>query len=141
MTRRLAHAELIASDEVIAPPLPRACNDRSFELPPVLHIATAAMFLGFVGVLSFAFRNPEMAIPFAIFTVFICAFFAVPALWARMEPAESRTAPLRWGRFMEDGIATASGRVGGAEATVLVLLLPSLILCWAISVAVIAALV
>ena len=139
MTRRLAHSELLARQEIIAPPLARACNDRSFELPPVLHIATAALFLGFVGVLSFAFRNPEMAIPFGIFAVFICAFFVVPGLWARMKPEDSRTAPLAWDRFIEEGIATATGRAGGAEATVLVLLLPFLILCWAIAVAIIAA--
>ena len=141
MNRPLAHSELLVRQEIAAAPQQRACSDRSFELPPVLHIATAALFLGFVGVLSFAFRNPEMAVPFGVFVAFITAFFAVPGLWVRMNPADSRTEALGWSRFMEEGIATATGRTGGAEATVLVLLLPFLILCWAIAVAIIAALV
>lgn len=141
MTRRLTHAELAARHEIAAPPMPRACTDRGFELPTALYAAMAAMFLGFVGVLSFAFRNPELAVPFGIFVAFIAAFFIVPGLWARMKPEDSRTMPLDWSRFMADGIDTGTGHSSGREAAVLALLLPFLILCWAISVAVIAALV
>ena len=141
MTTLLHSQTLLARAEIVAPPSPRACEDRTFELPPVLHIATAALFLGFVGVLSFAFRNPEMAVPFGIFVAFIAAFFTVPALWTRMNPAGSRTAALGWSAFMEHGVATATGRCGGREATTLVLLLPFLILCWAIAIAAIAAVV
>ena len=141
MTTLLHSQVLLARDEIVAFPAARACEDRTFELPPVLHFATAALFLGFVGVLSFAFRNPEMAVPFGVFVAFIVAFFAVPGLWARMNPADSRTRALGWAEFMERGVATATGRCGGREATTLVLLLPFLILCWAIAVAVIAALV
>ncbi len=140
MTRRLTQAELQARQEVAAPPRPRACTDRGFELPTSIYAAMAAMFLGFVGVLSFAFRNPGMAVPFGIFVVFIAAFFTVPRLWAGMKPEESRTRPLDWSRFMADGVTTATGHTSGREAAVLALLLPFLILCWAIAVAVIAAL-
>ena len=141
MTRRLDHAELLVRQEIVAPPSPRACTDRGFELPTGLYVAMAAMFLGFVGVLSFAFRNPEMAVPFGICVVFIAAFFTVPTLMVRTEPQDGSTPALSWSRFMEDGIATATGRTAGTDATVLVLLLPFLILCWAIAVAIIAALV
>ncbi len=141
MTRRLDHAELLVRQEIVAPPSPRACTDRGFELPTGLYVAMAAMFLGFVGVLSFAFRNPGMAVPFGICVVFIAAFFTVPTLMVRTKSQDASTPALSWSRFMEDGIATATGRTAGTDATVLVLLLPFLILCWAISVAVIAALV
>ena len=141
MTTLLHSQVLLARDEIVAAPALRACKDRTFELPPVLHFATAALFLGFVGVLSFAFRNPELAVPFGVFVAFIVAFFTVPGLWARMNPADSRTRALGWSEFMERGVATATGRCGGREATTLVLLLPFLILCWAIAIAAIAALV
>ena len=141
MTRRLDHAELLVRQELVAPPMLRACTDRGFELPTGVYVAMAAMFLGFVGVLSFAFRNPEMAVPFGVFVAFIVAFFVVPGLWARMKPADSRTRALDWSRFMAEGVETATGHSSGREAAVLALLLPFLILCWAIAVAVIAALV
>ena len=136
MSRRLTHAELAVRQEIVAPPAPRACTDRGFELPTSLYVAMAAMFLGFVGVLSFAFRNPEMAVPFGVFVAFIVAFFVVPGLWA-----DSRTPALDWSRFLAEGVDTATGHSSGLEAAVLALLLPFLILCWAIAVAVIAALV
>jgi hypothetical protein len=141
MTRRLDHAELLARQEIAAPPLQRGCTDRGLELPTSLYAAMAAMFLGFVGVLSFAFRNPEMAVPFGVFVAFITAFFVVPGLWARMQPADSRTPALNWSRFIEEGVATGTGHSSGRDAAVLALLLPFLILCWAIAVAIIAAFV
>jgi len=141
MSRHLTHAELLATHQIVAPPVPRACTDRGFELPTGLYVAMAAMFLGFVGVLSFTFRNPEMAAPFGVFVAFIVAFFVVPGLWARMKPEDSRTPARDWSRFMAEGVETATGHSSGGEATVLALLLPFLIFCWAIAVAVIAALV
>jgi hypothetical protein len=58
-----------------------------------------------------------------------------------MKPAESRTKALSWSRFMQRGIKTATGRTSAKDATILVLLLPFLILCFAVAVATIAALV
>lgn len=140
MVARIRKVEILAQADIVAAPQ-RACTDRSFELPPAIHIATALMFIGFVSVLSFAFRNPEMAVPWGVFVAFIAAFFIVPGLWTRMKPEESRTPALTWARFAEQGIDTATGRTSATEATVLVLLLPFLILCWAIAVATIAALI
>ena len=140
MTRRLSHAELAVRREIVAPPHARACTDRSFELPIGLYVAMAAMFFGFVGVLSFAFRNPGMAVPFGICVAFIAAFFTVPTLMVRTKP-DTRTPALDWSRFMGEGVATATGHASGGEAAVLVLLLPVLIFGWGIAVAVIAALV
>jgi hypothetical protein len=139
MSRHFDKTQLAAIDALVAAPPKRACTDRTFELPPVLHVATAALFLGFVSVLSFAFRHPQLAVPFGVFVAFIVAFFTVPGLWARMQPSETRTRALSWAEFRENGIDTMTGRESAASATVMVLLLPFLILCWAIAVAIIAA--
>lgn len=139
MSVRHKSAILVARDEIVAPPVPRSCEDRTFELPPVLHIATALLFLGFVSVLSFAFRAPAMAVPFGIFVVFIVGFFTVPAMWVRMKPEENHSKALRWSELGNAGIGTPDGRTGGREAAILVLLLPFVILCWAVAVAMIAA--
>lgn len=140
MVARIRKAEVLAHADIVAAPQ-RACTDRTFELPPTLHLATALLFIGFVSVLSFAFRNPEMAVPWGVFVAFIAAGFGVPALWTRMKPESSRTQALTWTRFAEQGIDTATGRTSATEATILVLLLPFLILCWAIAIATIAALI
>ena len=140
MSVRHQSASLVARDEIVAPPSPRSCEDRTFELPPVLHVATALLFLGFVSILSFAFRAPAMAVPFGIFVIFIVAFFTVPAMWVRMKPEENHSTALRWSELGNAGIGTPDGRTSGREAAILVLLLPFVILCWAIAIAVIAAL-
>jgi hypothetical protein len=139
MVRRLDKAQLLASNEVVPAPA-AAWQDYTFELPPVLHFATAALFLGFVGVLSLAFASPGLAVPFGIFVAFIAAFFAVPAIFVRSAPEGSAKAR-QWADFMERGIAVEHGRCSGREAAVLVLMLPVFILGWAIAVATIAALV
>lgn len=139
MSARQKSAVLVSRDEIVAPPSPRSCEDRTFELPPALHVATALLFLGFVSVLAFAFRSPAMAVPFSIFVLFIIAFFAVPAMWTRMKPEENGSRPLRWSELGNKGIETAHGKAGGREATILVLLLPIVIMGWAIAVAIIAA--
>lgn len=141
MTARYTSQVLVAREEIVAPPSPRACEDRSFEMPTGIYVAMGLLFLGFVSVLSFAFMGPTMVVPYAVFVVFIAAFFVVPGLWPAMKPEESRTKALDWSSFREQGIATATGRTGAVEATTLALLLPFLILCWSIAVVTIAALV
>src|SRR5687768_9039348 len=121
MTRRLSHADLLARQEIVAPPTPRACTDRGFELPTGIYVAMGVMFLGFVAVLSFAFRNPEMAVPFGVIVAFIAAFFAVPAVFVRTTPNVSRTPALDWLRFMAEGVETATGHSSEREAAVLAL--------------------
>ena len=87
------HAEIrIEAPRVIAP------TDRTFELPTGLYVATAALFLGFVTTLSIGFASPGMIIPFAIFTLFIVAFFGVPAVWTRLAPA-TKSGAKTWARL------------------------------------------
>ena len=141
MSIHLTHDLLVARNEISAAPAARACNDRSFGLPPVLHLASAALYLGFVSVLCLTFATPGLAVPYAVFVFFIAAFFTVPALWARMDPADSRSHALSWAQFVDHGVDTLNGRVGAGEAATLVLLLPVLIFGFALAVATIAALV
>jgi hypothetical protein len=140
MTTRLKPEVLIARDEIVEAPAARACDDQSFELPGRIYAAMAVMFAGFVAVLSLAFRGGHMAVAYGVIFAFIAAFFAIPATFPQAKP-EGRTKALSWAMFRYKGITTATGRSSAGEATVLVLLLPFLILCFGIAIATIAAIV
>jgi len=140
MTTRQKPEVLIARDEIVAAPAQRACDDQCFELPGGLYAAMAIMFAGFVAVLSLAFRGGHMAVSYGVIFAFIAAFFAIPAIFPRMKP-DGPARSLSWAMLRYKGISTATGRASATEATVLVLLLPFLILCFGIAVATIAALV
>lgn len=140
MSARHNQSALLRSDEIVVAPPGRACTDQSFELPTAIYVAMGLMFVGFVGILGFAFRT-EMALSYGIIFAFLSAFFAVPALFPRLADRDGRSKSLDWVEFREKGIATATGHATSGEATILVLLLPFLILCFAIAVATIAALV
>ena len=99
----------------------------------------ALMFTGFVVVLSLAFSE-QMAVSFGVIFAFLAAFFGIPALFPRMA-RESGAKALGWYDFENNGIDTATGRMSAASATALILVLPFLLLCFAIAVATIAALV
>jgi hypothetical protein len=134
MTTRQKTEVLIARDEIVAAPVQRACDDPSFELPGGLYAAMAIMFAGFIAVLGVGFRGGHMAVAYGVIAAFLAAFFAIPAMFQQKQG-------LSWAMFRYKGIRTATGHATASEATVLVLLLPFLILCFAIAVATIAALV
>jgi len=138
MTTRKTTDFLVATDEIVAPPQARACNDQTFELPGGIYVAMALLFAGFVTVLSSAFSD-GMAVSFGVILAFLAAFFAVPALFPRALPKDRRAKALDWSEFADRGIVTATGRTSAREAVVLVLLLPFLILGFAIAVVTIAA--
>jgi hypothetical protein len=137
MTTRQIPEVLVARDEIVAPPGLRACDDQSFELPGRLYAAMVAMFAGFVLVLSFAFRGGHMAVSYGVIFAFIAAFFSIPAIFPKMTSGRRRKA-LSWAMFNYKGIVTQTGRMSAKEATVLVLLLPFLVFCFAVAVAMIA---
>ena len=139
MTTRVKPEILVARDELVAAPLERASTDQSFELPKGLYIAMAALFAGFIGVLSLSFRGGHMAVAYGVIFAFIAAFFAVPTLFPAMAPEGKR--PLSWTMFRMRGIQTATGRSTARDATILVLLLPFLIFCFGMAVAAIAMIV
>jgi hypothetical protein len=112
--------------------------ERSFDLPPVLHAATVGLYLGFLGVMAFAFQDRGLVIPMAIFVMYIVMAFGVPAIWVRMKP-DHVSKPLDWGEFVRSGISTYTGNMSAKDATGQVLILPVLILGWGLAIAVIAA--
>lgn len=130
---------LLARDEIVAAPQERACTDQSFELPGGIYVAMALFFAGFIAVLSLAFRGGHMAVVSGVIFAFMAAFFAIPALFPKVAP--DRRKALSWAMFRMRGIRTATGRSSAGEATVLVLLLPFLIFCFGMAVALIAKIV
>jgi hypothetical protein len=114
--------------------------DRTFELPAALYVGTAAGYLGFLGLMTVAFGNPGLAIPMAIFVVFIAMAFGVAAMWMRMKPDHAQTLT-GWSRFRQRGILTAFGHASASAATVQVLILPGLVFVWGLAIVTIAAVV
>ena len=141
MSGRQTQQQLLVRDEIVAAPAARACEDQSFELPPGIYMAMASMFAGFVAVLGLAFRGGHMAVVYGVIFAFIAAFFAVPAMFPAMAADQTSTKALSWFEFGHRGITTATGHASAREATILVLLLPFLILCFGIAIAAIASLV
>jgi len=134
MAERL-NRQSVAEKAIIhdAPALPEPHRvDRSFELPTVLYGLTACGYLGFLGLMALMLGNPDLALPMAVFFFFIAMAGGVCAQWVRMKPANPNRA-LGWYRFQRDGIMTATGRLDARDATIQVLLLPVVILCWGIA--------
>lgn len=137
MSQRLSHEKL--SDLAVVTEAPVHTRvDRNFGLPTGLYAATVALYLAFIGTMAALFLNPELAIPMAVFAVFVIIAFGLAGCWAIMAP-ENDSAPLTWGQFSSRGIDTLSGRLTASEAAIQVLTLPVLILGWGLSVAVVMA--
>ena len=142
MTRKLDRtqiaqvARIVAHETATAPTV--AHPARTFEMPPRLYALTAAAYLSFVAVLATAFATRELILPIAVIAILIVAGFGVPAMWARMQPDTAGRA-LGWSQFRQHGIVTHTGRMTASDATIQVLVLPTLILLWAVAVATIAA--
>lgn len=113
--------------------------DHVFDLHPALHVATFASFFAYLGIMWLAFATDELIIPFVIFAVFLAAAFAVPAWWARVAPPPG--AVKTWDDFLRDGIETHTGPLGASGAMIQVLIMPAMLICWGLAVAIIRALV
>ena len=130
----LAEALAPAADER---PNIRQDVDRTFEMPSVLYGATVALYLGFIAMLGIGLSSPELAIPMAIFAIFIVGLFAAPAAWltlGRKPQARAKS----FGELMRGGIDTHTGRLKGRDAAVQMMILPVLIVAWGSAVLVIA---
>ncbi len=114
-------------------------TDRNFELPTALYVATVGCYLAFLAITWMTFAAPMLAIPMAIFAVFIAAGFGVPTIWTRLKGNVSR--PLDPGTFARMGVTTNTGPCTARDAVVQMLILPVLIVVWGCAVAIIAAIV
>jgi hypothetical protein len=113
--------------------------DHGFELPPAIFRAMAALFFGFLAVLTIGLAEPQLVVPMGINFAFLTAFFAVPAIF--VGAAQGKARHMRWSEFMRKGTQTATGHSSGREAAVLILVLPALIFFWALAIVTIVALV
>lgn len=113
--------------------------DRNFELPKALYMTTAGLYLAFCAVMWMGLSTPGLVIPMVIFGPFIIAGFGVPAIWARL--GDNSTEPMNMGVFARKGIMTATGRLAARDAAIQMLILPTLIVMWGITIIVIAAIV
>ena len=114
--------------------------DRTFELPKGLYAATVGLYLGFLAVMWAGLSAPDLAIPMAIFAVFVIAGFGVPAIWARLNPP-TRSRQMTFAQLRRQGISTLTGRCSARDAAVQMLILPVIIFCWGVTTITIAALV
>lgn len=141
MAEQITREKLAEQADIrIEAPRVAAPTDRTFELPKGLYVATVALFMGFISTLALGFSDPAMVIPFVIFALVIVAGFGIPAIWTHLAP-ETRSRPKSWSRFRQEGIMTAYGRTSARDATVQVLILPTLIFAWGLVTVTIAALV
>lgn len=137
MSQRIPNAELTQAAAVSEAPV-QTRVDRTFGLPTGLYVATVAGYLGFLAIMSSLFLVPEMILPMAAFVGVIIAGFGICGLWTTMKP-DNESSALSWGQFASRGIQTLSGHLTAKEAAVQVLILPALIVCWGLSIAVIIA--
>ena len=114
--------------------------DRTFEMPSVLYGATVALYLGFIAVLGIGLATPGLALPMAIFAIFIVGLFGAPALWLGLG-REPEARAKSFGQLMRNGIATNTGLLKGRDAAIQMMILPVLIVVWAFTVLVIAGIV
>ncbi len=140
MSRHLSRDVISTQASIVKAPARMPVADRSFELPKGLYFTTAGCYLAFLVILSTAFSSPGLLIPMAICGILLLGYFGVPALWTRMAP-ESRTQPMAWQQLRSRGIATHTGHLSGSEAAIQMLVLPVLIVMWALAVVTIAALI
>ena len=111
---------------------------RTFDLHPALYALTFGGYMTFIAIMGVAFADPELAIPLAIFAVFVVGFFGTPALWARIAPPPPGAAP-SWATFLREGFECLTGHVSARGAMVQILIMPALLLFWAVAVGLIAA--
>jgi len=141
MVEQLTREKIAQQADIrIEAPRVAAPTDRTFELPKGLYVATVGLYLGFIAMLAVTFSHPELSILAVIFGFSVIAGFALPLIWTRLAP-ETKSKAKSWARFEQEGIMTAYGSTTARDATVQVLILPTLIFMWGIAIVVIAALV
>ena len=139
MSEHVSQAELSALAHVADAPAQTRVN-RTFELPAGLYAITVGCYLGFLALMSVLFMNGELALPMVAFVVSIVGGFGLGYKWVAMKPGNDN-APLTMGQFGNRGIQTLSGRLTATEASAQVLILPVLLMCWGLAIAVIYAVV
>jgi hypothetical protein len=121
---------------------PRLSNraERTFGLHPALFVATIGSYFAFLAIMAAAFMNPNLLIPFAICVAYLVMYSGVPGLWAKVvgRPVGRFQS---WAEFRSEGMDILTGNISSGGAIAQVLVLPILVVGFALALAIIAALV
>jgi len=140
MSRKLNRTQIAEIARFVEPVTVPQHPARTFELPPRLYALTVGAYMAFLGVMAAGFGTGELWIPLAICAIILAMGFGTPAVWTKLAPETTESA-LHWSEFRRKGIVTATGQTSALDATVQVMILPTLILLWGVAVLIIAALV
>ena len=113
--------------------------DRNFGLPTTLYAIMAACYVGFLVITVTAFASPLLIVPMAVIGLFLVMFFGIPITWTRFRGNDSKPATL--GEFEVKGVMTGTGPLHPRDAAIQILILPVLLVFWALAVVTIAAIV
>lgn len=96
------------------------------DMPAAAGVMLVAVYAAVMAALAVVFAGDGRSImTIVIGAFFVAMFFAVPTVFLRFEGDQSRRPSLE--RFLESGIATATGRLGGRDALVQMLIVPGLL--------------
>jgi hypothetical protein len=96
------------------------------EMPAAVGRLIVAAYVGLIGVLALTMaRNASSAFVIAIDVAFVVAFLAVPAIFLGVEKDSAVRPGL--GRFLSEGVQTATGHLSGSGALVQMLVVPVLL--------------
>lgn len=126
----------LETQAALSPPRPlHRPGPRNFQLPRAVFAAMALMIAGYVGVMAGVFSpGAGMGLVMAICFVCVAGCFGVPAIMARVRTDDRRGA-MSGADFATQGLETATGRLGMGAALAQVLIMPVLLLIWALVIA------
>jgi hypothetical protein len=110
-----------ARDEAPAFPMPAVP-----DVPAAVGRLVVGSYVALVGVLfAFMARSPLAVFSILIAAGFVAIYFAVPRIFLAVEADRSRRPS--FDRFMDEGIDTLTGRTGGKDALLQMLIVPVLL--------------
>jgi hypothetical protein len=110
------------------------------DVPAAAGGLIAAAYVGLIATFAIAMAGSAQSVfALAICGTFLAAFLAVPRIFLAVEPDCGPRPSLR--RFLDEGMATMTGRCGGRDALIQMLIVPVLLTLGAIAMGIAAALI
>jgi hypothetical protein len=130
MNRTIAHADRIATAELIARirgrAAPRFGEAAAPDVPAALGAMMVAAYAGIMAAFVLLYTANRMAtMMVAISIVYTTVYLAVPAIFFRVEP--TRRPRVTIAEFLDRGLDTWTGHIGGREAMIQILTIPAAI--------------